>query len=241
MKEVLDTIPTGSTKSPPSSGRLVAEKANLTHVLKLSTIVLNMSTEIGALGDLLFGQTRGRVLALLYGKPDQTFFVRQIARQTGSSAGTVQRELETLAQVGLIERSASGNQVYYQANREHPAFADLHSLLAKTIGVFQLLRSALEPLKPQISVAFVYGSIARGDENSGSDVDLLLIGDATLDEVLSRLTPVENAIGRSINPTLYSAQEFRSKLRDRNHFLVSVMEVQKVFLLGGEDALEKLG
>jgi hypothetical protein len=127
-----------------------------------------MRTKPDTLGDLLFGQTRGRILALLYGMPDQAFFTRQIARQVGTRAGTVQRELETLSQIGLIERSLSGMQVFYQSNREHPAYAKLHSLVAKTAGVFHILRSALAPLAKKLAFAFVYGSMARGDENAGS-------------------------------------------------------------------------
>ena len=119
-----------------------------------------MRTESDQLGDLLFGQTRGRILRLLFGHPDQTFFVRQLARETGISVGSVQRELETLSQVGLIVRSISGHQVYQQANRNHPVFAEIHALVAKTVGVFQLLSSALAPLAQRITQAFVYGSVA---------------------------------------------------------------------------------
>jgi len=200
-----------------------------------------MSTNIGAVGDLLFGQTRGRVLALLCGHPDQTFFIRQIARETGASAGTVQRELENLFSCGLIVRSVSGRQVYHQANRNHPVFAEIHSLIAKTVGVFQWITSALAPLAPRISLAFVYGSMARGDENAGSDVDLLIVGDVTLDEILSLLSPVEHTIGRPVNPTLYSAQEFDSKVQSGNPFLLSVLRGEKVILIGGSDELGKVG
>jgi predicted nucleotidyltransferase len=193
------------------------------------------------LRNLLFGQTRGSVLALLYGTPDQPFFVRQIARQTEiSSVGAVQRELETLAAVGLISRSTLGNQVFYQANREHPAYAELHSLIAKTLGIFQQLRSALAPLAKRISVAFVYGSIAAGEEKAGSDVDLMVIGDVTLDEVLQCLAPAERAIGRPINPTVYSLSEFKSKLHARNHFLSAVMRGKNKFLIGDADDLRKV-
>src|ERR1039458_2232370 len=142
-----------------------------------------MRTKTKPLGDLLFGQTRGSVLALLYGMPDQTFFVRQIARRIGTSVGPVQRELKTLSEVGLIDRSTVGRQVFFQANRDHPGFPELRSLVAKTSGVFHLLRSALMPLAERISIAFVYGSMARGEETAGSDVDLLIIGEVTLDEV----------------------------------------------------------
>jgi predicted nucleotidyltransferase len=199
-----------------------------------------MRTEAKALGDLLFGQTRSRILALLYGMPDQSFFTRQIARQTGTSAGTVQRELETLSQLGLIERSASGKQVFYQASRKHPAYPELHSLIAKTSGVFHLLRSALAPLAKRITFALVYGSMARGDENAGSDVDLMVIGNVSMDELLAQLTSAERDLGRSINPTVYSPKEFKAKLQEGNHFLKSVMRGEKVLLIGDENDLGKM-
>jgi len=207
----------------------------------MSTFVLIMSTEVGALGDLIFGQTRGRILALLYGHPDRTFFVRQISRHAGTSPGAVQRELETLSQLGLIGRSASGRQVYYQANRAHPVYAELHSLIAKTVGVFHLLGSALAPLAKRIRLAFVYGSMARRNENAESDVDLMIVGDVTLDEVLAQLAPVEREIGREINPTVYSTEEFRTRLEVGNHFLQSVLRGEKVILLGDLDEFGKMG
>ncbi len=200
-----------------------------------------MGTNSKSLGDLLFGQTRGRILTLLYGKPDQTFFVRQIAREIGTSVGSVQRELETLSEVGLLNRTTIGRQVFYQANSQHPAFADVRSLIAKTSGIFHQLRSALAPLASQIIFALVYGSIARGDEDAGSDVDLMIVGNVTLDDVLAQLTSVENAIGRPINPTVYSLKEFKAKIKDGNHFLTSVLHGKKMLLIGDEDELRKMG
>jgi predicted nucleotidyltransferase len=180
-------------------------------------------------------------LALLYGMPDEAFFTRQIARRVGTSAGTVQRELETLSQIGLIERSATGMQVFYQANRGHPAYAELHSLIAKTAGASHILRSALAPLAKKIAFAFVYGSMARGDENAGSDVDLMVIGDLSLDDLLTQLTSAERDLGRSINPTVFSLKELKSKLKAGNHFLKSVMRGEKVLLIGDENDLGKMG
>jgi uncharacterized protein len=200
-----------------------------------------VGTNSKSLGDLLFGQTRGRVLALLYGMPDQTFFVRQIAREIGTSVGNVQRELETLSEVGLLNRTTIGRQVFYQANSRHPAFGDVRSLIAKTSGIFHQLRSALATLASQIVFALVYGSIARGDEDAGSDVDLMIVGNVTLDDVLAQLTSVENAIGRPINPTVYSLKEFKAKVKDGNHFLTSVLHGKKVLLIGDEDELRKMG
>ena len=124
-------------------------------VLNLSTIVLGMRTPLTSVGELLFGQTRGRVLALLYGAPDESFFVRQIARQIETSVGTVQRELALLTDAGLIKRSAVGSQVFYQANPEHPEFPELRAMLAKTTGVFQMLKTALAPLSSRINLSFV--------------------------------------------------------------------------------------
>jgi len=191
-----------------------------------------MSTISSALGDFLFGQTRGRILAFLFGRPDQSFYIRQIARETRTSAGSVQRELEALASVGLIQRTDSGHQVYYQANRNHPVYPEIHALVAKTVGVFQLLGTALAPLASRISQAFVYGSLASGNENAQSDVDLMVIGEVTLDEVLAQLAPVEPRIGRPINPTLYSDNDFKTKIDSGNHFLRSVTQGKKVFLIG---------
>ena len=209
-------------------------------VLILSTLVLEMSTTTG-LADLLFGRTRGAVLALLYGRADQSFYTREIAREIDASVGAVQRELENLSKVGLILRKSAGSQVYYQANRETPIFPEMRALINKTIGVFGVLRSALRPLSKQIIAAFVYGSVAREQETAQSDVDLMVVGKATLDQVLSRVSTTEKAIGRSINPTVYSVAEFKSKLATENHFLTSVLKGQKVFLLGDEDELRKMG
>jgi uncharacterized protein len=200
-----------------------------------------MRTSIQALNDLLFGQTRSRVLALLYGTPDRPFFVRQIARETHTSTGSLQRELEALSEVGLISRSTLGRQVFYQANQSHPVFEEMRSLIAKTAGIYYQLRSALAPLAEKISFAFVYGSMARGDENAESDVDLMVIGTVTLDDLLTHLNSLERNFGRPINPTVYSVKEFRTRLQQGNHFLNSVLRGKKVLLIGEEDELGKMG
>ena len=200
-----------------------------------------MSTTSNALADVLFGQIRGGVLALLYGRADKSFYVRQIARQVSASVGAVQRELEKLAKVGLIVRTSVGNQVFYQVNRHNPVFSEMRALVGKTVGVFNTLHSALEQLSERIAVAFVYGSVARQEETAESDIDVIIIGKVKLDEVLSRLSDVEAALGRAVNPTVYSVQEFNGKLQDGNHFLNAVLNGKKVFLLGNEDELRKMG
>jgi predicted nucleotidyltransferase len=199
-----------------------------------------MSTTAG-LADLLFGRTRGSVLALLYGRADQSFYTREIAREVDASVGAVQRELENLSKVGLIVRKSVGSRVFYQANRDAAVFPEMRALVNKTIGIFGVFRSALRPLSKRIVAAFVYGSVARQNETAQSDVDLMVIGKATVDQVLSQLSMVEKGLGRSINPTVYSVAEFKSRLAAENHFLISVLKGQKVFLIGDDDELSKVG
>jgi len=199
-----------------------------------------MSTQLSSVGDLLFGQTRGKLLALLYGAPDESFFIRQIARQIETSVGTVRRELNLLAGAGLIKRSELGSQVFYQANQEHPDFPELRALLAKTAGVFQMLRTALAPLSSRINLAFVYGSVARGEEKASSDIDLMVIGAVSLDEVLDAVAPLEKQLRRPVNPTIYTLKDLKARFHEGNHFLQSLKKSKKVFLIGNENEFRKL-
>jgi len=193
-----------------------------------------------SLSNVLFGQIRGGVLALLYGWTDKAFYVREIARRVNASAGAVRRELEKLAAVDLIVRTSVGNLVFYQANQRHPIFPEMRALVNKTVGIFNTLGSALESLSNRVSVAFVYGSIARQEERAGSDVDLMIIGDIELDDVLVRLPEVETALSRAVNPTIYSIHEFKKKLEEGNHFLNAVLDGKKVCLIGNEDELREM-
>lgn len=206
----------------------------------MSTIVLTMSTANAALSDLLFGRTRGRLLATLYGKPDATFFIRQLARTIQGSAGTVQRELTTLASAGLIIRNDKDKQVFYRANPAHPIYPELHSLLAKTVGVFSLLTEGLAPLATEIEFAFVYGSFARGEENSASDVDLMVVGEVPLDELLELVSPIERKLSRPVNPTVYDRQELRTRIHSENHFIKALQNAPLVFLIGQENEFREI-
>jgi predicted nucleotidyltransferase len=198
-----------------------------------------MSTETSSIGNLLFGQTRSQILALLLGAPDESFFTRQIARQIATSVGTVQRELTRLADTSLIVRSVLGSQVFYRANRDHPIFPELRALLAKTMGVFELLKRALSPLSPRIDFAFVYGSVARGDDKAASDIDLMVVGRVSLDDVLDALAPLEKQLRRPVNPTIYSLKDLTQRYCSGNHFLRSLKNAPKVFLFGAEDDFRK--
>jgi len=197
-----------------------------------------MSTS--ATASSLFGRTRSALLALLYGHADESFYLRQLIREVGAGHGALQRELKHLTDMGLIVRRAQGNQVLFRANVHSPIFAEIKSLVTKTVGVHHAIRSALASLRPAVKIAFVYGSVARNQERAESDVDLMVLGNASFGEVVSALAPAQKVLGREINPTLFPTSEFRTKLAAGNHFLRSVMKEKKLFVVGTEDELAKL-
>ncbi|MHB1034422.1 MAG: nucleotidyltransferase domain-containing protein [Pirellulales bacterium] len=188
----------------------------------------------------LFGKTRRAVLALLYGHADEAFYLREIVRVAGLGLGAVQREVKGLTQAGIIRRTARGHQVYYQADAECPIFAELRSVVTKTSGIGDVLRAALAPLADQIRLACIYGSVARGKEVRGSDVDMLVVGDVAFSDVAVALGRKQRELGREINPTVYPPAEFRAKMAAGHHFLTQVARGTKVFLIGDERELARL-
>jgi predicted nucleotidyltransferase len=191
------------------------------------------------LASLLFGAYRREVLALLLLHPDASLHVREIARLTGKVPGTLLRELNQLADAGVLSRRPVGNQVHFQANPACPIYDELRSILKKTSGLADVLRQALEPLGGKVKAAFVYGSMARGDERAGSDVDLMVVGEARLGEVVQALAPAHEVLRREINPNVYRTAEFSQKLAEAEPFLQRVMQDRKIYLIGGEDDLRK--
>jgi predicted nucleotidyltransferase len=206
------------------------------------TLVLSMGTETGRLtaGRSLFGHTRSALLAMLYGHADQSFYLRQLVRAVGTGHGALQRELKHLTDMGLIVRTVQGNQVLYRANSQSPIFSEIKSLISKTVGIRDVIRSALASLGSEIQIAFVYGSVARQRERASSDVDLMVVGNAPFSDVVSALGPAQKALGREINPTVFPVSEFRSKLAAGNHFLRSVMKEKRLIVLGNENELAEL-
>jgi len=219
------------------------QEQKLVDIPKLGIIFPNMGSmsETVSLSNALFSKVQQRVLALIFAHPERSFYTSEIIRSVRSGVGAVERELSRLEKSGLVTVERIGNQKHYRANRDAPIFREMQGLVNKTVGIFSVLRSALHPLAKRVLVAFVYGSVAREEETAQSDVDLLVVGKATLEEVLSRLSTVEKSIRRPINPTVYSVAEFKSKLASGNHFLTAVLKGQKVFLLGDEDELRKVG
>jgi predicted nucleotidyltransferase len=210
-------------------------------VPNIGTIVPNMGTSAGALSKVVFGQTRRSIFALLYGHTEERFYLREIARRAGTGIGATQRELGQLTDAGLIHRIRRGRQIYYQANRKNPIFAELKSILAKTSGIRDVLNEGLASLADRIKLAFVYGSIARGEEKAASDVDLMVVGEVSFSDVVSALSQIEAKVGREVNPTVYDPREFREKLGAKNHFLSTVAKEKKLFVIGDEREFRRLG
>lgn len=188
----------------------------------------------------LFGKTRQALLALLYARADEEHLQENLIQLAGLGRGAVQRELEFLARAGVVRRSVRGRQVYFQANAESPIYADLRGLVVKTVGVADALRAALAPLSGRIRVAFIYGSVAKGAERRGSDVDVMVIGDVSFAEGSEALARAQKAIGREVNPSVYAPADFRAKLAARHHFLRSVLKGEKIFLIGDGRELARL-
>ena len=192
------------------------------------------------LADLLFGAYRRDALALLLLHPDVVLHVREIARVTGKAPGTLLRELDRLADAGILLRKPVGNQVQFQANGRCPIYEELRNIFKKTAGIADVLRVALEPLADKIRAAFVYGSVARGNERGGSDLDVMIVGGTKFADVVLALDPAREALRREINPNVYPPDEFAAKLAAGEPFLHRVMADRKIFLIGTDDDLGQL-
>ena len=196
---------------------------------------------LDGIGGALFGTTRQAVLRALFGHAERRFYQRQLIRMLGAGTGAVQRELATLVEAGIVTRTVEGRQTYFQVNADSPVFAELRALIRKTFGVVEVLRNALQPLTSSIRLAFIYGSVAAGNEKAGSDIDLLVVGDQiSLDDVVSALSEAQQLTGREVNPSVYPSAEFRRKLTEGQHFLTRVIRGPKLFLMGSESELTRL-
>jgi len=194
-----------------------------------------MKDKTVSLTDALFSKVQRCVLGLIFGNPDRSFYANELFRLAGSGTGAVVRELAKLADSGLVTVSKIGNQKHYQANRDAPIFEELRGIVLKTFGMADVLRQGLLPLSSQISVAFVYGSVAKGTDTAKSDIDVMVIGDdLAYPEVYSALMPVEVQLGRKINPSIYSNEDMQKKLKKGNAFLTRIMAQPKIFLIGSE-------
>lgn len=188
------------------------------------------------LADALLTKTQQKVLQLLYGRPDRSFYTKEILRLTGMGVHTIKRELDRMTGAGILTRSQLGNQIHFQANPACPLYAELVSIVKKTIGVADVLRETLAPIADEILVAFVYGSIAKGRERAESDIDLLIVANqVNYTELMKLLLPAQEKLKRPINPTVYTPTEFEKKLKQGNHFLKKILAQEKIPIIGNMD------
>lgn len=197
------------------------------------------SSAAPSLADALFSTTQQRVLRLLFSNPDRSFFASELIELAGSGSGAVQRELTRLVGSGLVSRHVVGRQTHFQVNLESPIYEELRSIVGKTLGIADVLREAMQPLAKHVALALLYGSFAKGESNSRSDVDLLVVGvDIALEELYSALESAETTLRRRVNPTLYSPQEFKRRRAARNPFLTKVLSGKTEIILGSLDGIE---
>jgi uncharacterized protein len=224
----------------------------------MSMIILVMRMITSELHDVLFGQVRGRILALIYSAPDQPYYVNQIAHRIEISVGTVHRELKTLNAIGLIQRSTAGNHVCYQANRIHPVFPHLYAVIARTAGIPYHLHAALLPLAPRIRYALIFGAVARADDQqecewdkpipgeehrtarsiriaAKSKIELLIVGEVSREEVGVHLVPVQAVLHRRIYFAVYSSEQFKAGRREGAGLIGKIMRGKRVLLLGEDE------
>ena len=186
----------------------------------------------------IFGsRIRAKILGWLFTHPDESFFVRQIALILKEDPTNVSREMAKLEELGILRSKRNGNLKHFQANQECPFFEELKGLVLKTTGVAGRIRASLDKLAG-IEYAFIYGSYAKGEEKADSDVDLLIIGNVDMDRLDSNLGKLEKTLGREINYVLYSMEEFKSKKKAKDGFLMDVLSGKKIMLVGAENGLE---
>ena len=180
------------------------------------------------------------MLGLLLLHPDESFHLREIARATNTQPGTLRRELTQLADAGVLSREKVGNLVRYKADTACPIYDELRGILKKTAGVADVLRAALASLGDKVSVAFVYGSVASGAERRSSDIDVMVIGSGSFEEVVGALHASQEELRREINPTVFSLAEFKKKAKEKGSFVARVLKEPKLFIQGTEHDVRKL-
>jgi len=190
--------------------------------------------------ELLFSAYRRQILALLLLRPQERYHVREIARLTGIVPGSLHRELKLLAAAGLLLREETGNQVLYRANRACPIYEELAGIFRKTIGLADILREALLPIGDALELAFVFGSVARGEEHTDSDIDLLVLGPVDFVAVVGALADTHHRLGREVNPVVMTRTEFMQKFHAEDRFVRRIAGEARIFVVGGEDDFGKL-
>jgi len=188
--------------------------------------------------DVLLPRTRQAILAATYLDPARWWYMRELARQLGVPASSLQRQLTSMVEGGILRRKREGKQVYFQAATDSPIFGELRGIILKTVGLADVIKAALKPFSRSILWAFIYGSVARAEEHSASDVDLMIVGAVSLAKISPALRGVERKISRAVNPTVYTPQEWANKVKSRQHFVTTVLGSQKIFVLGDAQTMK---
>ena len=202
--------------------------------------IMKRMMRASALLSVLLTPPQQGILAATLLQPEKRWYLRELARHLEVQPSTLQRELSAFASAGLLQRREDGNRIYYQADRGCPIYPELESILLKTVGLAELLQEALQPLAKQLALACVYGSMAAQEEHSDSDVDLLVVGQVGLAEIAMALRGVGRQIGREVNPTVYTTEEFQKKAQEGSHFVSTVLASELLFVSGTRDDLERL-
>lgn len=192
-----------------------------------------------SLSNALFSKVQQRVLALIFGQPERSFYTSEIVRNVRSGTGAVERELSRLRRSGLVAVERIGNQKHYRANRDSPIFEELHSLVRKTIGLANPIRESLAPYADKIKTAFIYGSVAKGTDTAQSDIDLMVIGDdLNYSDLYSALQDAGNTLRREVNPIFLTRRDWSRKAADKGSVVRRIMHLPKIFVIGSEEDLQ---
>lgn len=207
---------------------------------KLGDNIPKMGKMIEAsLSSALFSNVQKRVLGLIFGQPQRSFYTSEIMRSVRSGTGAVERELTRLRDSGLVSVQRIGNQKHYRANADSPIFEELRSLVRKTVALTEPLKESLEPIAKTIDTAFIYGSFAKGTDTAASDIDLMVIGDELdYDGLFSAALDAETKLGRKVSPTLLSRNDWIKKSNDPGSFVSKVRKLPKIFVIGSEKSLQ---
>jgi predicted nucleotidyltransferase len=191
-----------------------------------------------SVADALWPAGRQGILKLTLNDPDRWWYLSELAQALEKPPSSLQRELDSLVTVGILDTRRDGRRVYYRPAADSAIFEELRAIVRKTMGVPQEIRAALEPLARRIRLALLFGSVAKKQDRAGSDIDLLIVADdITLEEVFRAVAPAERTLRRKVSPTIYSPAEFRQRRKKQNPFLENVLSGPHVVLLGSEDAV----
>jgi DNA-binding transcriptional ArsR family regulator len=216
-------------------GKDTRREAHATHTRRKTMPEPNMTI----LAKILSSRVRAEIFRLLFGLTDKEMHLREIIRQAGLNLQTVRQDLNKLLKLDLVVARRDGNRLYYRANQEHPLYPEIHLLVLKTAGLVEVLQRVLK--REGVKVAFIFGSVAIGQEKAGSDVDLMVIGEVSLRTVTGWLAGVSLEIGREVNPYVMNVAEFQKRREAEEHFLSQVLDSPKLFIIGKEDDLAAMG